>query len=185
MTPADAARHLSAAYEARFGKPPSARTLGVLWAQWALETGRGASMVGHNFGNVKGRGPSGRSFETTTVEGFGANAHGVRDRFRVYDTPAEGARDYLSLLDRRYPEALKSAQNGDAARFGRELERGGYFTADPTKYRPALVSLAAEFEAHGAGDGPPGAGPTPPVDPGPFVESLLWTLSRAVSQRGA
>jgi hypothetical protein len=185
MAPADALVHLREAWQARFGAPPDAKALGVLWSHWALETGRGRAMIGNNFGNVKGTGPTGRALLTWTGEGWGETARRVQDRFRVYDTPADGARDYLDLLARRYPEGLAAARDGDAHRFGRELHRGGYFTAEPNQYSRSLASLASELAVVGPGDGPPGSRAVrapAPIDPGPFAEALLWTLGRAISQ---
>ena len=178
MSGADAALHLSEAWCARFGAPPEPRTLAVLWAQWALETGRGQSMLGYNFAGLKGTGPTGKSTVTWTHEGHGANEHRERARFRAYDTAADGARDYLDLLATRFPGALRAAGEGSPDRFVGELRRGGYFTADPTKYRDAVKGLTHEYTRQGPSAGIPAA----PVDPGPAVEALLWTLGRAIAR---
>jgi hypothetical protein len=47
------AQALYAAWVARFEAIPSATTIYILLAQWALETGRGKHMVAYNIGNAK------------------------------------------------------------------------------------------------------------------------------------
>jgi hypothetical protein len=146
LTPLDGAQassHLARAYQAVLGSPPSAATLDLLWAQWALETARGQAMYGNNFGGIKARrGVPGASFATS--EGFGPSRRQVVDRFRTYATPEEGARDYVSLLARRYPDAFEAAQRGDLGGFADGLARAGYFTARPETYRRGLERLAQE-----------------------------------------
>jgi hypothetical protein len=138
------------------GQPPRPETLSILVGQWAHETGRGASMLNYNFGGLKGAGPSGQSAAYVTREGSGDNAtHGVA-RFRAYGSAEEGARDYVSLLARRYPDAVRAAEQGDAAGFVRGLKARGYFTDDEAAYSKSVQSLAAlasreGFDALGAG----------------------------------
>ncbi len=65
----EAARVLAHAWRAEVGSAPSARTLAILWAHWAHETGRGRRMVGHNFGGLKGAGPNGASSSPGRAKG--------------------------------------------------------------------------------------------------------------------
>lgn len=153
LGPREAADALSRAWQDVLGEPPPPGSVGVLWAQWALETGRGQSMIGHNFGNIKGAGPGGRSTVMATREGYGATEHGVRARFRAYDSVDEGARDYVRTLARRFPGAIDAARQGNAAGFVDALQRGHYFTADPAAYRRGVESLAREFEHVGPREG--------------------------------
>jgi len=39
------------------------------------------------------------------------------DRFRAYRTAEEGATDYVKLISQRFPEAARSAQQGDPMGF--------------------------------------------------------------------
>jgi hypothetical protein len=151
-----AASALRSAWTEVRGEPPPAETLSILVGQWAHETGRGASMLNYNFGGLKGTGPSGLSAAYTTREGWGEGAtHGVA-RFRAYASAEEGARDYVSLLSRRYPEAVRAAEQGDAAGFVRGLKARGYFTDNEAAYSKSVQSLAAlasraGFDALGGG----------------------------------
>lgn len=138
----EAAGALARAYEAVVGEPPSPRTLAVLTAQWAHETGRGASMLNFNFGGAKGVGPSGLTVEARTREGWGTSERRIVDRFRAYGSAEEGAADHVRLLERRFEAALSAAQAGDAEAFVRELRAGGYFTGDPAAYARAVSGLA-------------------------------------------
>jgi hypothetical protein len=175
LTPLDsvsASRHLAAGYQTVTGSPPSQQALELLWAQWALETNRGQAMYGNNFGGIKA-GASGPSALLHTREGYGAHERRVRDRFRTYATAAEGARDYVSLLARRYPAAFEALRAGDVDGFATGLHRGRYFTAHPDTYRTALRRLADEHRI----------GPTSAPPPGPVeslaLDGLRWALEKA------
>jgi hypothetical protein len=139
----EAARVLAQAWRATIGTPPTARTLAILWAHWAHETGRGRRMVGHNFGGLKGAGPSGASVLAWTREGPEFERIVLR-KFRAYPDFPEGASDYVTLLHSRYPRALRAAKNGDVVQFADALATAGYFTDEPSAYRRALARLALE-----------------------------------------
>lgn len=177
LAPAAAAGELRQAYTRLTGQAPSRRTLSILWAQWALETGRGRSMVGHNFGGLKGASPNGKSGVYWTTEGHGADATRIRSRFRAYDSPAEGADDYLRTLQERYPEALEGAIAESPDGFVRGLQQRRYFTADPAEYQRSIASLSREFETKGPG------GQVLFDDPGPHVEMVLLSFRRAMEKR--
>jgi hypothetical protein len=147
MEPADAARHLALAWEEVLDERPDSRAIAVLWAQWALETGRGRWMVDYNFAGLKGRAPGGGSALWWTWEETEAGPRRIRSRFRAYAKPEEGARDYIAMLARRYSDAISAARRGDTVGFMDVLERRGYFTEKPAAYSRALSSLAREFAA--------------------------------------
>ena len=146
-----AADALRAAFTNVTGQPPSEHTVAILTAQWAHETGNGASMYNYNFGGIKGMGPSGLSVSQRTKEGFGATEHTITDRFRAYRTAEEGATDYVKLLTQRFPEAIKAAQNGDPAGFVTGLKQRGYFTGDASVYTRSVTSLTAQAMNKGYG----------------------------------
>jgi hypothetical protein len=149
LSGSEAAEALAAAWTERNGSPPSERTLAILTAQWSHETGRGESMFNYNFGGIKGAGPSGLSVAQRTTEGSGASARRITDNFRAYTSAAEGASDYLALLERRYGGALDAARAGDAEGFVRGLKSRGYFTGDEGAYVESVSRLAAHAEANG------------------------------------
>ncbi|HEY0466060.1 MAG TPA: glucosaminidase domain-containing protein [Polyangiaceae bacterium] len=146
-----AADALRSAWTRVTGQPPSEHTVAILTAQWAHETGNGASMYNYNFGGIKGMGPSGLSVSQRTKEGFGASEHTITDRFRAYRTAEEGATDYVKLLSQRFPEAVQAAQTGDPAGFVAGLKQRGYFTGDPGAYTRSVSSLTAQAMTHGYG----------------------------------
>lgn len=147
----EAAGALHRAWQSHMGQPPSDGTLSILVGQWAHETGRGKAMLNYNFGGIKGTGPSGMSTVYGTREGWGDSEVRVRDRFRAYASAEEGAADYLSLLVRRYPEAVRAAGAEDATGFVRALEAGGYFTGNGADYARSVTALAREALASGFG----------------------------------
>jgi hypothetical protein len=159
----EAANALRAAWTEVRGQAPTPEALSILVGQWAHETGRGASMLNYNFGGLKGTGPSGLSASYVTHEGWGENAVRVVDRFRAYDSAEDGARDYVSLLARRYPDAVHAAERGDAPGFVHALKARGYFTDNEAAYSRSVQSLASlvlrsGFDALSAGDAEAGAG---------------------------
>ena len=130
LTGSQAAAAMREAFNARFGQEPGSRTLSILGAQWALETGGGGAMMNNNFGGIKGTGPSGMSVRYGTTEGSGKDQVHITDRFRAYKTAAEGASDYMAVLEKRFPKAFEKARNGDAVGFVHELKQAHYFTGD-------------------------------------------------------
>jgi hypothetical protein len=140
-----AALHLAEAWRVVTGASASRETLSVLWAQWALETARGLAMYDYNFAGIKGRSPRGESSVRWTWERTTAGAERVRQRFRAYETPEEGAHDYVLVLRERFSEAFAAAETGDAAAFARALARAGYHSKAQAEYERAVRLLAREF----------------------------------------
>ena len=176
LSGSEASRLLSHAWEQVHGQPPSAKTLSALWAQWALETGRGRAMRGYNFGGIKGTAPGGGSAVLKTHEGYGDHRVSIQSRFRAYATAEAGAVDYVRTLSERYPEATKAATNGDLHGFVAGLRKRGYFTADPSDYSRAIERLSAEHTRSGGGDF------SQLKDPGPWVDALLHTLAQVIAR---
>ncbi|MCA9633803.1 MAG: glucosaminidase domain-containing protein [Myxococcales bacterium] len=175
LTGSEASRLLGQAWEQVTGQPPSSKTLGLMWAQWALETGRGRSMRGYNFGGLKGQAPGGGSAVLKTHEGHGDQRVAIQSRFRTYASPEAGALDYVRTLHERYPEATKAATQGNVSGFVAGLQQRGYFTADPADYSRAIEHLSAEHLRSGDF--------SQLKDPGPWVDSLLHTLAQAIARR--
>ena len=142
-TPLDgsaASRHLACAWQAVFGEPIPEPALHLLWAQWALETAHGRAMVGNNFAGIKAQK---RGAVLSTTEGFGRERVRVRSRFRTYSTPAEGARDHVTVSAKNCPPAIDALRRGDGLGFVAELERGGFFTGNPEAYLRGVERWAA------------------------------------------
>ncbi len=160
------------------GSAPSPRTLAILWAQWAHETARGTRMYGHNFGGIKGTGPTGMSLRLRTREGHGAGERTLRDTFRAYPDARSGAQDWLELLRDRYPAAMASAQQGDADGFVRGLRARGYFTGSADEYQRAIGALVRE-----AIEGPGVAQSSQPIRLGMWEQGVVEAFRRASERR--
>lgn len=161
-----AAEALRSAYAQVTGEQPSQGTLAILTSHWALETGQGKSMYNFNFAGIKGKGPEGMTAVMNTREGYGANAVRIRDGFRAYSSAEAGARDYVSLLQRRYGAALDAARAEQPAQFAKELKAAGYYTGDPALYAKGVTQLANRameygFDALGTAAGELAGRPSP------------------------
>jgi len=175
LSAVDARSLLANAWQAVTGRVAEPHTSALLTAHWAVETDGGRCMPGHNFAGIKAA-PSARGETFSTVEGHGPAKHEIQARFRVYESPEAGALDYVSLLARRYPDAVAAAASGDSAGFARALAKGGYFTADLGAYAAALQSRLAALDEglHGHAFASPGLAPG--LLPRIALEGLLHAL---------
>jgi hypothetical protein len=136
---------LRKAWENVTGEAPSDKTLALITAQWAHETGNGASMYNYNFAGIKGTGPSGLSVAQHTREGWGDSERRIVDNFRAYRSAEEGATDYVQLLGKRFPEAVEGAKQGDPGAFVRGLKSRGYFTGNEGAYLNSVANIASRY----------------------------------------
>jgi len=128
------------------------RELGIdprhLLAQAALETGWGKSLpcatdgsTSFNFFGIKaGESWQGDSVSVRTLEFEGGVPVPRQAKFRSYDSPADGFRDYVEVLrnNPRYADALNTGS--DAKAFASALQKGGYAT-DPA-YANKITAIA-------------------------------------------
>jgi hypothetical protein len=142
MTTGTASAVLRRAWTSVTGETPDEKTVALLTAQWAHETGHGSSMYNYNFGGIKGTGPTGLSVEQQTKEGWGSSEQRITDRFRAYEDAESGAKDYVQLLTHRFPEAANAAKRGDAVGFVQGLKQRGYFTGDARAYQRSVSMIS-------------------------------------------
>ncbi|MGC4066906.1 MAG: hypothetical protein QM784_20175 [Polyangiaceae bacterium] len=142
MTAASVRLCLALAHHVVTGRVPSERSLSLLLAQWALETGRGERMYGYNFGGLKAN-VGGVDFPTR--ESHGRAERQLVQRFRVYSTAMDGAVDFVQTLATQFPLAFVVLESGFATNYVDALMEDGYFTGDPERYRRAIDSLAKEY----------------------------------------
>ena len=150
LTRQDAAAALAEAYARVTGGSPSARILALLLAHTAFETGRWQKLHNFNFGNVK----AAPSFSFITQFRCSEVENGVEQffdppdphcNFRAYTNPADGAVDYIEVLQSR-PHWWAGLQTEDPAAFVAALATPPkYFTGAPAAYQRAMVSLFDEF----------------------------------------
>ena len=146
----EASRALVEAHARVTGGPPNARVLALLLAQTAFETGRWQKIHNFNFGNAKAElsYPLVTQFRCSEVE------HGVEQffdppdlhcNFRAYTNAADGAVDYIKVLQSR-PHWWSGLQTEDPSAFVDALATAPkYFTGNPVVYKGAVVSLFSEF----------------------------------------
>lgn len=148
-------------FSARYGAAAekAAKALGVdpkvVLGQWGLETGWGKSVIPgtNNLGNIKDFGGGGVAATD--------NMTGSRDKYRAYDTPDQFVDDYVSLIQRKFPNAVNAKTPED---FAKALKSGGY-AEDPGYV--AKVKTAASMTPTRAS-----AEPTlEPVDFDPFAKA--------------
>lgn len=145
---------LGRAWTVLHGGPAPDRTLDLLTAQSSLETGNGQRMYNFNFGGIKGRSSDGDTTCARTHEWEDGRRVETRAFFRSYDSLDEGAVDYLSLLQRRYGDALDAAGRGDPDGFVHALKRHGYFTGPELGYLNTVRRLIGMPARHDLPDDP-------------------------------
>ena len=129
---------------------------GIIWAQWALETGRGKACWVWNIGNVKAT----PSQVTAGVDYFMLpgtweiikgrrevfNPPHPQTWFRAFGSLSDGLGHHVAFLrDRRYKPAWPAVLSGNPDLFARELKRLGYYTASEDLYASAMSYFHAEW----------------------------------------
>jgi hypothetical protein len=133
---------LSRAIESVTGRRATSRTVDVLASQVSLETAGGSQMFNFNFGGVKGAAPGGATANYMTREVLDGTSVHIQQGFRAYGSLDEGARDYVSLVRSRFPQAFHSAAAGDLDGFAHALKQAHYYTAPESEYAAGLRSRA-------------------------------------------
>jgi hypothetical protein len=146
----DATRALTEAYIRATGGAPSARVLALLLAQTAFETGHWQKLHNFNFGNAKAdlSYPLITRFRCSEVEQGIEQFFDPPDphcNFRAYTNPADGAVDYIRVLQSR-PHWWNGLQTEDPNAFVDALATiPKYFTGNPVIYKHAVASLFDEL----------------------------------------
>ena len=166
---------LSRAVQSVTGRPASARTIDLLVAQASLETGQGSQMFNYNFGGIKGVSPSGTTANYMTREVLGGQSVHIQQGFRAYGSLDEGARDYVSVLQSRFPQAFGAAGTGSVDAFAHALKQSHYYTASETEY---AAGLRAAVGASGSSAATGSAGAIGVSAPGDF--GTTSELSRVI-----
>lgn len=141
----------------RAAEPSITRTAaGIIWAQWALETGRGDSCWNNNIGNVKCTpAQAAAGVPLMMLRGTWEIIAGRRvvfeppheqTWFRSFASLADGMRHHVAFLrDRRYRPAWPAVLAGDPTAFAAELKRLGYYTDPLEAYAGGMRHLHAEW----------------------------------------
>lgn len=151
FTTKDYARAVLRAWRAYLGVYPSKEAVGCLWAQYALETGRGAFCFNHNIGNVKHTPPR----DYMMLRGTWEIVNGKRvvfepphpaTWFNAYASLDDAMLEHLKLLrERRYASAWPAVEAGQPGEFAIRLKNKGYYTAPMEDYARGLRGFHQEF----------------------------------------
>jgi len=129
----------------QFGEIPSKTSVGVLYAQDALETGSTTSMWNNNIGNVKYIPTAGDEgwfymmlanvWEVINGQKVYFQPPNPATWFRAFPTLAEGVAFHLDFLkNHRYKNAWTAVESGNPAAFAHLLKLAGYYTAPEADY---------------------------------------------------
>ncbi len=129
---------------------------GIIWAQYALETGRGASCWCNNIGNVKVTQNQAlvgvplfmlpNTWEIINGKKELFQPDDPQTWFRWFPDLSAGMHHHIGFLrDRRYKPAWPFVLAGDPTAFAYELKRLGYYTAAAEQYAAAMRHLHAEW----------------------------------------
>jgi peptidoglycan hydrolase FlgJ len=168
---------LTRAVETATGRRPSARTVDVLAAQVSLETAHGGAMYNFNFGGIKGASPEGQTANYSTREVLDGKSVTLKQGFRAYGSIDEGARDYVSVLRTRFPQAYAQAMAGNVDGFAHALKQSHYFTASESEYTAGLRAAAGSSTAGGPSAREAAPAPIEPMSavPGGLATSVELT----------
>lgn len=98
-------------------------------SQAALESGFGKRAPGNNYFGIKaGSSWQGPTQNLKTWEEVNGRRQNITDKFRAYDDPRDSLKDWVALMERRWPEAMAAPTFEDAVQGLRYGERGGYAT---------------------------------------------------------
>ncbi|HXN31813.1 MAG TPA: glucosaminidase domain-containing protein [Polyangiaceae bacterium] len=170
---------LGRALEAATGRRPNGRTLDVLAAQVSLETAHGSSMYNFNFGGIKGASQRGETANYMTREVLGGHEVHLQQGFRAYGSLDEGARDYVAVLNTRFPQAYAQAAAGNVDGFAHALKQSHYFTASEDQYAAGLRSAAGQSARD------PSPAPIEPVPTGLVTSAELSRVLDAIASTAA
>lgn len=141
------------AWKNLFHHTPTKEQVGILWAQYALETGGGGYCWNFNIGNIK-KIRNDKHSKYMMLAGTWEIINGKRvvfqppsevTWFRAYDTLQEGVTDYIRFLSSgRYKVAFQAALSGSPEEFAHRLKVAGYYTAPERDY---VLAVRSRFNA--------------------------------------
>jgi hypothetical protein len=136
-------------------------------------------MFNFNFGGIKGVSPQGETANLMTHEVLGGQDIHISQGFRAYRSLDEGARDYVAVLQTRFPGAMTQAKAGDLGGFAHALKQAHYYTASEQDYTAGLQALQPA--------GASGASDTAPLQPVPSLGEFSTSaeLSRVIDAMSA
>lgn len=176
----------------------SRESAGVLWAQYAIETGRGKFCWNCNIGNVKvtrAMVNAGRPYfmlpntwEMVNGKRLVFQPPDEQTWFRHFDTLGEAMTHHVRFLrEERYRPAWPAVLSGDPDTFARTLKTLGYYTASADLYAAAMSSFHSEWMRIVDFDAIAGREPVEPSEPmGGIIHGnsvVEWALEQREVER--
>lgn len=138
-----------------FNKAPKKESIGIIYAQWGLETGYGSSCWNWNIGNCKfipGKNISDDDgLFYTKLSGVWEIINGkkiILDKenpgawFKAFPSLFDGMMFHLDYLkNNRYKSSWIAVENGNPAEFAHLLKVAKYYTASELDYTNLMVSI--------------------------------------------
>jgi len=127
--------------------PPSKDQIGVLWAQYGIETGAGPWCWNFNIGNVKHVKGDGHNYvmlhkvwEVVKGQRVVFEPPHPATWFRAYESMNEGMAEHLLFLKEKYAPAWEGVLEGDCHKFALLARQYGYYTAPLQNYTNGMLA---------------------------------------------
>ena len=134
---------------------PKKQSVGVIYAQWALETGEGKSCWCENIGNYKAVDEPNKTIKYCMLNNVWEIINGKKEIFQppnkatwfmAFDSIDEGVAWHLnSLKTKRFKPAWRFVENGDIVGFVKQIKTLNYFTASLDDYLKATGIYFSRF----------------------------------------
>lgn len=150
FTEIDLASAIVVAYRECFDREIKLKTLAILWAQFALECGRGKECMNWNIGGIK-RLPNHfwtwfKTFEMINGVRYNFSPPHPQTHFCAYTDLNQAVTEHLKFLIKpQYSKAFEKALIGSPDLYVIELKKARYFTASVQSYSKAVNFLYKEF----------------------------------------
>lgn len=144
----DLVKSLILVWRKLYGEIPNKKQIGVIFAQWSIETGQGKYCWNNNIGNVKYTPSKNTSEDDNKQYMMLNNVWEIIDGkkviyqpphaatwFRSFPSLDEGVEFHINFLkNKRYKTAWKAVEEGDPAKFAHLLKESNYYTAPESDY---------------------------------------------------
>jgi hypothetical protein len=137
-------------------------------------------MFNYNFGGIKGSSPQGATAHYKTQEVIDGSRQTLDQGFRAYGSIDEGARDYVHVLQARFPQAFAQAMTGNVDGFAHALKQSHYYTASEAEYASGLRGASGLPAGGGAAAGADALAAAGHVETSPSGFSTSAELSRVL-----
>ena len=150
FTEVDLVHAIQTAYKALFNEDPFIQQIGIFWAHFCIECGKGKQCFNWNIGNIKySKGHDYTMYRCGEIIGgkqqYFDPPH-PQTWFRSYPSLQDAVQEHLKFLKLyRYSEAFDAAKDLNPELYVENLKKGGYFTANLDSYKAGVRRLFDEF----------------------------------------